>query len=66
MEDVGAAKIFDQKTCTLSLLTLKLKKTLFEQKKLQKMSDKAKAAFVLNAEQQQLQVLAQYVDEVRS
>ncbi len=66
LQDARAAKIFDQKTCSLNFLTLQLKKTLFNQKALQSMSANAKKAFVMNAEQQQLEVLAQYLDEVKS
>ncbi len=66
LEEVGAAKIIDQKTCTVSHLSLKLKKILFDREKLKKMSEQSKAAFIGEADKRQYEVIVPFLGEGKS
>lgn len=65
LEGVGGAIIINQKKCGELNLTLKLSKTLFNRCKLQTMSEKSKAAFIDDASQLQLKVLAPFLEEAK-
>jgi len=66
MEEAGAAMILNQHTCDEALLALKLDKTLCRPSTLARMHRAARRTFIRNAKVLQLQVLAEYLGEVRT
>ncbi|MDX8388668.1 MAG: undecaprenyldiphospho-muramoylpentapeptide beta-N-acetylglucosaminyltransferase [Ghiorsea sp.] len=66
LEDVGAANIINQKECDEKGLATMLYDTLFNSALLQEMSKKSMQAFVCGAREKQLNVLNQYLGEVKS
>jgi len=66
LEDAGAAMILDQDVCSVDELTTTLSQTLFERGLLQRMSERAKQAFIGQASELQLKVLSRFLGEVRS